>query len=204
RLDPNAAWRPDTAIGVAEQLDGVLEYLEDPTPGIDGMARVTERAGMPLATNMCVVSFDDLEPGFRARAVGVVLSDHHFWGGLRDTQALSVACRAFGVGLSMHSNSHLGISLAAMVQVAAATPHLSYACDTHWPWKTSDVIVPGALEFVGGAVRVPDRPGLGVELDPDALARAHEDYLRCGLTKRDDVTYMRRFVPDFEPNTARW
>ncbi|MBO0875406.1 MAG: glucarate dehydratase [Pseudonocardia sp.] len=204
RLDPNAAWRPDTAIGVAEQLDGVLEYLEDPTPGIDGMARVAERAGMPLATNMCVVSFDDLEPGFRARAVGVVLSDHHFWGGLRDTQALSVACRAFGVGLSMHSNSHLGISLAAMVQVAAATPHLSYACDTHWPWKTSDVIVPGALEFVGGAVRVPDRPGLGVELDPDALARAHEDYLRCGLTKRDDVTYMRRFVPDFEPNTARW
>lgn len=204
RLDPNAAWRPDTAIGVAEQLDGVLEYLEDPTPGIGGMARVAERAGMPLATNMCVVSFDDIEPGFRARAVGVVLSDHHFWGGLRDTQALSVACRAFGVGLSMHSNSHLGISLAAMVQVAAATPHLTYACDTHWPWKTSDVIVPGALEFAGGAVRVPDRPGLGVELDPDALARAHEDYLRCGLTRRDDVTYMRRFVPDFEPNTARW
>jgi glucarate dehydratase len=204
RLDPNAAWRPDTAIEVARRLDGVLEYLEDPTPGIEGMARVAEHAGMPLATNMCVVSFDDLDPGFRARAVGVVLSDHHFWGGLRDTQALSVACRAFGVGLSMHSNSHLGISLAAMVQVAAATPHLTYACDTHWPWKTSDVIVPGALEFVGGAVRVPERPGLGVELDPDALARAHEDYLRCGLTRRDDVTYMRRFVPDFEPNTARW
>lgn len=204
RLDPNAAWKPDTAIDVARRLDGVLEYLEDPTPGIEGMARVAERAAMPLATNMCVVSFADIEPAFRARAVGVVLSDHHFWGGLRDTQALSTTCRTFGVGLSMHSNSHLGISLAAMVQVAAATPHLSYACDTHWPWKTSDVIAPGALEFVNGAVRVPDRPGLGVELDPDALARAHEDYLRCGLTRRDDVTYMRRFVQDFEPNTARW
>ncbi|WP_028927048.1 glucarate dehydratase family protein [Pseudonocardia acaciae] len=204
RLDPNAAWKPDTAIDVARRLDGVLEYLEDPTPGIEGMARVAERAAMPLATNMCVVSFADIEPAFRARAVGVVLSDHHFWGGLRDTQALSTTCRAFGVGLSMHSNSHLGISLAAMVQVAAATPHLSYACDTHWPWKDSDVIVPGALDFVNGAVRVPDRPGLGVELDPDALGRAHEDYLRCGLTRRDDVNYMRRFVQDFEPNTARW
>ncbi|NJQ01666.1 glucarate dehydratase family protein [Streptomyces zingiberis] len=206
RIDPNGAWTPDTAIRVAHALDGVLEYLEDPTPGTAGMARVAARAPMPLATNMCVVRFADLEPAVRARAVGVVLSDHHFWGGLRDTQALSVACRSFGIGLSMHSNSHLGISLAAMVHVAAATEHLSYACDTHWPWKESDVIAPGALEFRDGAVRVPDGPGLGVELDPDALARAHETYLRCGLTQRDDTGYMRRYVgaSSFRPHTERW
>ncbi|SDW24970.1 glucarate dehydratase [Amycolatopsis xylanica] len=204
RIDPNAGWKVDTAIRVARELDGVLEYLEDPTPGIEGMAQVAAQANMPLATNMCVVSFDDIEPAFRQRAVGVVLSDHHFWGGLRDTQALSKTAECFGVGLSMHSNSHLGISLAAMVHVAAATPHLTYACDTHWPWKTTDVIAPGSLAFVDGAVAVPDKPGLGVELDPDALARAHEDYVRCGQTKRDDVTYMRRFVGSFEPNTARW
>jgi glucarate dehydratase len=204
RIDPNAAWTPETGIGVAEELEGVLEYLEDPTPGIEGMAKVAARASMPLATNMCVVRFDDIEPAFRARAVGVVLSDHHFWGGLRDTQALSITCQAFDVGLSMHSNSHLGISLAAMVHVAAATPHLTYACDTHWPWRSVDVIAPGALDFRGGAVAVPGKPGLGVELDPDALARAHEDYVRCGQTKRDDATYMRRFVGSFEPNTARW
>ncbi|OXM56202.1 glucarate dehydratase [Amycolatopsis thailandensis] len=204
RIDPNAAWTVETGIRVAEELDGVLEYLEDPTPGIEGMARVAEKANMPLATNMCVVRFADIEPAFRQRAVGVILSDHHYWGGLRDTQALSITAECFDVGLSMHSNSHLGISLAAMVHVAAATPHLTYACDTHWPWKTADVIAPGALEFVDGAVAVPDKPGLGVELDPDALARAHEDYVRSGQTKRDDVTYMRKFVGNFEPNTARW
>lgn len=204
RIDPNGAWTPETGIRVAEELDGVLEYLEDPTPGIEGMATVAQRAAMPLATNMCVIRFADIEPAFRQQAVGIVLSDHHFWGGLRDTQALSITCEAFGVGLSMHSNSHLGISLAAMAHVAAATPHLTYACDTHWPWKTEDVIVPGVLEFRGGAVAVPDKPGLGIDLDMDALARAHENYVRCGLTKRDDATYMRRFVPDFEPNTARW
>ncbi|MFF0746360.1 glucarate dehydratase family protein [Streptomyces sp. NPDC004111] len=204
RIDPNAAWTVDTSIRVARELDGVLEYLEDPTPGIDGMAKVAAEANMPLATNMCVVRFEDIAPAFRARAVGVVLSDHHFWGGLRDTQALSKTCEAFDVGLSMHSNSHLGISLAAMVHVAAATPHLTYACDTHWPWRGVDVVAPGALEFRGGAVAVPDGPGLGIALDPDALARAHEDYVRCGQTKRDDVTYMRRFVPSFQPHTARW
>ncbi|MEV7043189.1 glucarate dehydratase family protein [Amycolatopsis sp. NPDC051061] len=204
RIDPNAAWTVETSIRVAAELDGVLEYLEDPTPGIEGMARVAEKASMPLATNMCVVNFGDIDPGFRARAIGVLLSDHHFWGGLRATQSLSTTCESFGVGLSMHSNSHLGISLAAMVQVAAATPHLTYACDTHWPWKVEDVIEPGVLEFRDGAVAVPPAPGLGVKLDEDALARLHENYVRCGLTKRDDVTYMRKYVEGFEPNTARW
>ncbi|WP_328617430.1 glucarate dehydratase family protein [Amycolatopsis sp. NBC_00355] len=204
RIDPNAAWTPETGIRVASELDGVLEYLEDPTPGIEGMARVAEQASMPLATNMCVVNFGDVEPGFRARAIGVLLSDHHFWGGLRATQSLSVTCESFGVGLSMHSNSHLGISLAAMVHVAAATPHLTYACDTHWPWKVEDVIEPGVLEFREGAVAVPTTPGLGVTIDEDALAKLHENYVRCGQTKRDDVTYMRQYVEGFEPNTARW
>jgi len=91
--------------------------------------------------------------------------DAGFQGGLRDTQALAKTCEAFGVGLSMHSNSHLGISLAAMVHVAAATPYLTYACDTHWPWRSVDVVAPGALEFRDGAVAVPDGPGLGVVYD---------------------------------------
>ena len=204
RIDPNGAWTPETGIQVARELDGVLEYLEDPTPGIPGMARVAAEATMPLATNMCVVRFADLPPAVAANAVGIVLSDHHYWGGLRLTQSLSVLCQTFGMGLSMHSNSHLGISLAAMVHVAAATPHLTYACDTHWPWKTEDVIVPGVLEFHDGAIAVPTGAGLGVELDTDALARAHENYLRCGLTARDDAGYMRHYEPDFQPNIARW
>jgi len=127
----------------------------------------------------------------------VVLSDHHFWGGLRACQRLAGICETFGLGLSMHSNSHLGISLAAMVHVAAATPNLSYALDTHWPWKTEDVIRPGVLEFRDGAISVPTAPGLGVEIDEDALAELHEQYVRCGVRRRDDATHMRRFDPSF-------
>ncbi|GAA1708675.1 glucarate dehydratase family protein [Fodinicola feengrottensis] len=204
RIDPNGGWTPATSQWVAKELDGVLEYLEDPTPGIDGMSQVAAVAPMPLATNMCVVEYAHIPPAVEAKAVSVVLSDHHFWGGLRLSSALATMCETFGLGLSMHSNSHLGISLAAMVQLAGATGHLTYACDTHWPWKTQDVIVPGALDFEGGSVAVPSKPGLGVELDPDALGRLHSTYLNCGLRRRDDATYMRRYVPDFEPNTARW
>jgi glucarate dehydratase len=206
RLDPNGAWSVPTSIRVAEELDGVLEYLEDPTTGIAGMARVARESPMPLATNMCVVAFDHLRPAVEEDAVQVILSDHHFWGGLRRSQSLANTCDTFGLSLSMHSNSHLGISLAAMTHLAAATPNLTYACDTHWPWKAAedDVIVPGALRFEGGAVPVPTGPGLGVELDRDALARLHEQYLACGITERDDTGYYRRTHPDFDPTAPRW
>jgi glucarate dehydratase len=204
RLDPNAAWTPETSIGVARALAGVLEYLEDPTPGIEGMAQVAREAAMPLATNMCVVAFDHLPPAIRQDAVQVILSDHHYWGGLRRSKTLAGICETFGLGLSMHSNSHLGISLAAMVQLAAAVPNLTYACDTHWPWKTEDVVAGEPFGFSGGAIAVPDRPGLGVELDRDALGRLHEQYLSCGLRNRDDTGYMQRIVPGYERRQPRW
>jgi glucarate dehydratase len=204
RLDPNAAWSVATSIRVGEQLDGVLEYLEDPTAGIGGMARVAREVPMPLATNMCVVAFDQLRPAVEEDAVQVILSDHHFWGGLGRSRSLGQICDTFRLGLSMHSNSHLGISLAAMTHLGAATPNLTYACDTHWPWKNEDVIVPGALSFVDGSVAVPTRPGLGVELDRDALARLHEQYLTAGITERDDTGYYRQHVPDFDPTAPRW
>ena len=118
RLDPNAAWTPQTSIKVASGLAGVVEYLEDPTPDLDGMAEVARQAPMPLATNMCVVAFNQLAPAVAKQSVAVVLSDHHYWGGLQRSRLLAGICDNFGLGLSMHSNSHLGISLAAMVHLA--------------------------------------------------------------------------------------
>jgi glucarate dehydratase len=204
RLDPNGAWTPETGVLVAERLAGVVEYLEDPTPGIDGMAQVAAQTDVPLATNMCVIAFEHLKPAIAADAVQIVLSDHHLWGGLRRSALLGGITDTFGMGLSMHSNSHLGVSLAAMVHLAAATPNLTYACDTHYPWKAQDVVRPGVLDFADGAVEVPTGPGLGVELDRDLLGELHEQYLGCGVRRREDTVYMRTFDPDFTPNTARW
>lgn len=204
RLDPNGAWTPETSVGVAERLAGVVEYLEDPTPGIEGMAYVAARTDVPLATNMCVIAFEHLAPAMAVDAVQVVLSDHHLWGGLRRSSLLAGITETFGMGLSMHSNSHLGISLAAMVHLAGATPNLTYACDTHYPWKTQDVIAPGQLEFADGSVAVPTGPGLGVDLDRDLLGLLHEQYLSCGVRRREDTVYMRSIEPSFTPNTARW
>ncbi|MGA4990053.1 glucarate dehydratase family protein [Nonomuraea bangladeshensis] len=205
RLDPNAAWSVATSIRVGRELDGLLQYLEDPTSDISGMAEVAASVPMPLATNMCVVTPDHLPPAIAAGAIGVLLLDHHYWGGLVRSSHVASLCATFGLSLSMHSNSHLGISLAAMTHLAAATPNLTFACDTHTPWQDGqDVIAPGALRFTDGAVPVPTAPGLGVELDRDALARMHKQYEKCGIVARDDTTYMQRFDPTFSATRPRW
>ena len=204
RLDPNAAWTRQTSVKVAAGLAGILEYLEDPTPGLDGMAEVAMQSPMPLATNMCVVAFEQLAPAIAQQSVRVVLSDHHYWGGLQRSRLLAGICGTFGLALSMHSNSHLGISLAAMVHLAGATPNLTYACDTHWPWKIEEVVKAGVLEIRDGAVAVPTTPGLGVELDDDAFGALHEQYLRCGILDRDDTGYMQSIDPGYTAISPRW
>ncbi|HEY0644281.1 MAG TPA: enolase C-terminal domain-like protein [Nocardioides sp.] len=204
RLDPNGAWTPSTSLKVAARLAGVVEYLEDPTPGIPGLAEVAAGTDVPLATNMCVIAMEHLPPAIAQDAVQVVLSDHHLWGGLKKSALLGGITEVWGMGLSMHSNSHLGVSLAAMVHLAAATPNLTYACDTHYPWKTEDVITDGVLSFADGSVAVPTGPGLGVTLDRDRLGELHEQYLTCGVRRREDTVYMRSIQPGFEVNTSRW
>jgi len=168
------------------------------------MAAVAARAPMPLATNMVVVSFDDLPESVVRGSVGIVLADHHYWGGLRASAELAAICRTWGLGLSMHSNSHLGISLAAMTHLAAATANLGYAVDTHTPWQLGADVVESPLPIEDGSVAVPDTPGLGVTLDRDALARMHEDYEKCGIRERDDTAYMQTFDPSYVKRRPRW
>jgi glucarate dehydratase len=204
RIDPNTNWTVPTSIRAGTELAGVLEYLEDPTAGLAGMAEVARAVPMPLATNMCVTTFDDLPAAIEQKSVQVVLSDHHYWGGLHESVLLGGICRTFDLGLSMHSNTHLGISLAASTHLAAAVPNLSYACDTHIPWQVEDVIEPGVLRFVDGAVPVPTGPGLGITLDRDALARLHEQYRTCGIRRRDDIGYMRTIDPSWAGTRPRF
>ena len=198
RIDPNANWSVATSLRIVEKLRGVLEYYEDPAPGLDGMAAVARECEVPLATNMVVTDFAEFRRNVDMGCpVKIVLSDHHYWGGLRATQQLSRLCRTFDLGLSMHSNSHLGISLVAMTHLCASVPLLTYACDTHYPWQDEEVVEGGRLRFEDGSLRVPTGPGLGVTLDRTALARLHDNYLNCGIRNRDDLAQMRKYDPAF-------
>jgi glucarate dehydratase len=164
------------------------------------MAELHRRTGLPLATNMVVTDFHEFRRSVDQDSVQIVLADHHYWGGLRDTQTLARMCETFGLGVSMHSNSHLGISLMAMSHVAAAVPNVDYACDTHYPWQddADEVIKGGKIPIRDGCVSITDTAGLGVDLDHEKLGTLHELFLSCGIRQRDDVRQMRRYRPDWE------
>jgi glucarate dehydratase len=204
RIDPNGVWSIETAIRLGLRMEGVLEYYEDPVRGQEQMGIVGRAVKLPLATNMCTTSFADIPGSIQHHSENVILMDHHVWGGLRASIELARICRTFGRGVSMHSNSHLGISLAAMTHLAAAVPNLTYACDTHYPWQSEEVVVGGRIRFEDGCVEVPREPGLGVELDRAALAALHDQYKRSGLTQRDDEIEMQKVEPGWKFQPIRW
>jgi glucarate dehydratase len=204
RLDPNGIWKVETAIAIGRTLEGVLEYLEDPTRGQEGMAEARRALRIPFATNMCTTSFADLPSSIRLGSEDIILSDHHYWGGIRPCVELARLCQVFGRGVSMHSNSHAGISLAAMTHLGSLIPNLDFALDSHYPWQSEEVIMGGRLEVQDGHVAVPEGPGLGVELDREALARLHQQYLDCGLKARNDAVEMEKVEPGWTFRKIRW
>jgi glucarate dehydratase len=180
RVDPNQAWSVETSIRVLRALEPYdIEFCEDPTWGIEGMSLVRRDSRIPLATNMCCVSFDQIPLAIRSRAIDIILGDVHFWGGPTAIMQLSKICETFNLGLSMHSDRELGISTAAIVHLAAALPMVSHAIDSHILDQSGDVIAK-PFEFSEGCLSVPAGPGLGVELDQEQLDRFHRLYVAVG------------------------
>lgn len=202
RIDPNAHWTIPTAVRIGEALKSLpLEYYEDPVRTQEAMGMVRDQTGLRMSTNMCVTEFAHIPTAVVTRPIDVVLCDHHGWGGITACQALGPIATALGWTVSQHSNSHAGITMAAMIHVAAVVPELTVASDTHYPWLVDDaeIIVGGKLPIVGGKMQIPSQPGVGVELDRDSLARAHELYQKCGVTERDDVRTMQLIHPGWSP-----
>ena len=160
RIDPNSAWSVATSVRVGVELKQELKnggYLEDPCAGIDGMAEVRRRLlaqgiDTPFASNVAVTSFAAVPESWKQDGCQIVLSDPHYWGGIRKQQQLSDLCEVLGMGLSMHSNNHLGVSMMIMAHAACASRHLTHACDTHYPWQTTkdEVVVGGRDPDDGG------------------------------------------------------
>ena len=180
RFDPNQAWSPPLAITTLRKMrDLDLEYVEDPTWDLEGMARV--RRSIPeivLATNQAVVGMADIPPAVRMDALDTILVDLYFWGGPSAAKKVASICEVFGLGLAIHSDRELGIGTAAGLHFVASTPQVCHAYDSHYHDQTDDVITE-PITFRDGFATVPEGPGLGVELDPDALdrcARAYEQY----------------------------
>ncbi len=207
-LDPNGAWSLDEAIGLCRDLHGVLAYAEDPCGAENGysgrevMAEFRRATGLPTATNMIATDWRQMSHAVCLHSVDIPLADPHFWtmaGSVRVAQM----CADFGLTWGSHSNNHFDISLAMFTHVAAAAPGRVTAIDTHWIWQDGQHLTREPLKIVGGKVAVPQKPGLGVELDWDALRKAHAMYKEKGLGARDDAIAMQYLIPSWTFNNKK-
>lgn len=207
-LDPNGGWLLRDAIRLGQRMRGVVAYAEDPCgaegrfSGREVMAEFRRATGLQTATNMIATDWREMSHAVRSNAVDIPLADPHFWtmaGSVRVAQL----CHEFGLTWGSHSNNHFDISLAMFTHVGAAAPGEITALDTHWIWQDGQGLTKEPLQIRGGEIRVPEAPGLGIELDRSRLEEAHALYLEHGLGARDDAVSMQYLVPGWEFDPKR-
>jgi glucarate dehydratase len=208
-IDPNGAWSLREAIALCKGRSGVLAYAEDPCGAENGfsgrevMAEFRRATGLPTATNMIATDWRQLQHAIQLNAVDIPLADPHFWT-MRGSVRVAQLCREWGLTWGSHSNNHFDVSLAMFTHVAAAAPGKITAIDTHWIWQDGQRLTKAPFRIEGGRIKVPDAPGLGVELDMVEVEKAHALYLAMGLGARDDAQAMQYLIPGwkFDPKRA--
>ena len=207
-LDPNGGWLLKDAIRLMRDLRGVVAYAEDPCGAEDGfsgrevMAEFRRATGLPTATNMVATDWRQLSHALSLQSVDIPLADPHFWT-LAGSVRVAQTCRDWGLTWGSHSNNHFDVSLAMFTHVGAAAPGRVTAIDTHWIWQDGQRLTLDPLQIVGGHVQVPQKPGLGVELDMVEVEKAHQLYLQHGLGARDDAMAMQYLMPGWAFNPKR-
>jgi glucarate dehydratase len=207
-LDPNGGWLLKDAIRLMRDARDVVAYAEDPCGAEDGfsgrevMAEFRRATGLPTATNMIATDWRQLSHALSLQSVDIPLADPHFWtmaGSVRVAQT----CRDWGLTWGSHSNNHFDVSLAMFTHVGAAAPGKVTAIDTHWIWQDGQRLTKEPLQIEGGHVAVPNKPGLGVELDMIEVEKAHQLYKQHGLGARDDAMAMQYLIPNWKFDPKR-
>ncbi|HUZ96616.1 MAG TPA: glucarate dehydratase [Edaphobacter sp.] len=207
-LDPNGAWSLDEAVRLCRGKQHVLAYAEDPCGAEQGfsgreiMAEFRRATGLPTATNMIATDWRELKHAIQLNAIDIPLADPHFWT-MQGSVRVAQLCREWGLTWGSHSNNHFDISMAMFTHVAAAAPGKTTAIDTHWIWQDGQYLTKEPLKIVDGRIAVPDRPGLGVEIDMGQIERAHALYNTMELGARDDAKAMQFLVPNWKFNPKR-
>lgn len=207
-IDPNGAWMLEDAIRLCKGLDSVLTYAEDPCggegrfSGREVMAEFRRATGLKTATNMIATDWREMAHAILLQSVDIPLADPHFWT-MQGSVRVAQMCHEWGLTWGSHSNNHFDISLAMFTHVAAAAPGEITAIDTHWIWQDGQALTKNPLRIIAGQIEVPTAPGLGIEIDMDALESAHRTYLEHGLGSRDDSRAMQFLVPGWSFDSKR-
>ncbi len=207
-LDPNGGWLLADAIRLCRDMHGILAYAEDPCGAENGysgrevMAEFRRATGLLTATNMIATDWRQMGHTIQLHSVDIPLADPHFWT-MQGSVRVAQMCHEWGLTWGSHSNNHFDISLAMFTHVGAAAPGKIAALDTHWIWQDGQRLTKEPLKIVEGMIAVPEKPGLGIEIDMEQVAKAHELYRQMGLGARDDSAAMQYLIPGWKFDNKR-
>lgn len=203
-IDPNGAWSLNEAVELCRNKHTVLAYVEDPCGAEKGysgreiMAEFKKATGLPTATNMVATDWRQLGHSIQLHAVDIPLADPHFWT-MQGAVQVARICHEWGLTWGSHSNNHFDISLAMIVHAGAAAPGKITALDTHWIWQESqERLTREPLKIIDGMISVPNKPGLGIEIDMSQVEKANKLYMEKGLGARDDSVAMQYLIPGWK------
>lgn len=208
-IDPNGCWSLNEAVEICKDKHDILTYCEDPCGAEDGfsgreiLAEFRKATGLPTATNMVATDWRQMQHSVALNSVDIPLADPHFWT-MSGSVRVGQMCNEFGLTWGSHSNNHFDISLAMFSQVAAAVPGEITAIDTHWIWQEgTERLTKEPMKIKDGFIQIPDKPGLGVEIDMSAIKKANELYKKENLGARDDSIAMQYLIDGWVFNNKR-
>ena len=181
RLDANCAWSVAEAIHMIGRLRRFEpDWIEQPTPltSIAALRQVREAVDVPIAADQAVFTPADVYEICRQRAADAIVLSPHEAGGLLAFGKAAAVAEAAGVSVCLHGQGVSGITDAAQHQLGLRTANLTEGNQIMHQLLVEDLVTAPDLTPVRGRIGLREAPGLGIELDRDAIVRAAELYRR--------------------------
>lgn len=179
--DANQGWSPEEATHFLQATAAAPpDLLEQPVhrDEVAAVARLRGNFGVPLSADEGVMGVEDAAALIEAGAVDVFSIKVSKHGGLRPSWLITQMAAAFGVGCLMNSMLEFGVSQAASLQLGCTLPNLVPLGHAYGSvLRLCDDVTDFADNIEDGVVTLPDRPGLGVELNREKLERYARGHL---------------------------
>jgi galactonate dehydratase len=171
-IDCHSFFGVDLAVRVAQRLEPQnLEWYEEPVPpeDVDDTLAIKGRIRQRMAGGELLFGLSGFAPLIERRAFDIIMPDVKHCGGLLELTHITAAAANQGVMVAPHNPSG-PISTAASVHVGAGPANVTYLELQYGEvsWRPEVLVPPERV--TGGSIQIPDRPGLGVQLN-DAVVR---------------------------------
>lgn len=174
RLDANMGWQsvPDAARAMrALSTEATVAWYEQPLGrhNLDGMRLLRLQSGVPVMADESLQTLQDAYQAARSEAADVWNVYVVEAGGLRAAANIFALAAVLDISCIIGSQAEMGIGTAAAAHLGVSVPNLPHACETFGPLRYERDIVRRTPRIENGFLHAPEQPGLGVELDEDAV-----------------------------------